>query len=238
MLSIADTGVGMPPEVLDKVFEPFFTTKEVGKGTGLGLAMAYGFVRQSGGHIRIYSELGQGTTVKIYFPRLTSEPSAEAPSSVVTQGATPRARLGEMVLLVEDDDDVRDYTVAAMENLGYRVLEAGDAAKALTLFEADPDGRIDLLFTDVVLPGGANGRQLADQVLARRPGLPVLFMTGYSRNAIVHHGRLDPDVHLLGKPFTPDALARKIREVLDVEPSHSGANGAPLHLTKARDLNE
>jgi PAS domain S-box-containing protein len=233
MLSIADTGVGMPAEILDKVFEPFFTTKEVGKGTGLGLAMAYGFVRQSGGHVRIYSELGQGTTVKIYLPRRTSEPSTEASSSPAMLGAMARARSGETVLLVEDNEDVRQYAVAALEDLGYRVLEAGDAAAALHLLEAGPDRRIDLLLTDVVLPGGMNGRVLAEEVLDRRPGLPVLFTTGYSRNAIIHHGRLDPDIQLLGKPFTPVALARKVREVLDAAPSYSGTYVDPLHLAKS-----
>jgi signal transduction histidine kinase/CheY-like chemotaxis protein len=215
LLSVSDTGTGIPPDVLQRAFEPFFTTKGVGKGSGLGLAMVHGFVKQSGGHIRIYSEEGHGTAVKIYLPRLMqAEEVAAAPAATARQptGET-RARPLETVLLVEDNDGVRGYTKSALEELGYRVLDATDAAQALRLLGGEP--RIDLLFTDVVLPGGTSGRELADRVVLQRPGLPVLFTTGYTRNAIIHHGRLDPNVNLLNKPYTQQDLARKIRQLLE-----------------------
>lgn len=228
LLSVTDTGIGMTPEILAQAFDPFFTTKEVGKGTGLGLSMVHGVVKQSGGHIRIYSEAGEGTTVKIYLPRHRADSLAERATSLPVPAAILRARPGETVLLVEDDIDVREYAIASLEDLGYQVLEAADAAMALRLLDAEPDRRIDLLFTDVVLPGGASGRDLADQAALRRPGLPVLFTTGYSRNAIVHQGRLDPDVHVLVKPYRLEALAAKIRELLDTAPrSATGAGETP-----------
>jgi signal transduction histidine kinase len=217
LLSVADTGSGIAPDKIDRVFEPFFTTKEVGKGTGLGLAMVHGFVKQSGGHIRIYSEVGHGTTVKIYLPRLPSkEESAAAPAPTPAQRnaeGDARARAGETILLVEDNEGVRAYTKSTLEELGYRLLDAADAKQALQVLGAA--ARIDLLFTDVVLPGGMSGRELADRIARERPALPVLFTTGYTRNAIIHHGRLDPDVNLLTKPYTQQDLARKIRQLLD-----------------------
>ncbi len=213
-LTIADTGSGIAADILPKVFDPFFTTKEVGRGTGLGLAMIHGFVKQSKGHIRIYSELGHGTTVKLYLPRMTAsvEPAA-APAFVAGDGEAPRALDGEVVLMVEDDDGVREFAASTLEGLGYRVLAGRDAAQGLAQLRAA--ARVDLLFTDVVLPGGVNGRQFADQARALRPELPVLYTTGYTRNAIVHDGRLDADVRLLSKPYTRDSLARAVRRLID-----------------------
>jgi PAS domain S-box-containing protein len=215
LLSVADTGAGIPSDVLDRVFEPFFTTKDRDKGSGLGLAMVHGFVKQSGGHVRIYSELGHGTAVKLYLPRhvpVEQVPSAPAPT-VASADAPLRSRSGELILLVEDNDGVREYATSVLEDLGYRVLDARDAVSALSLLETSIDS-VDLLFTDVVLPGGVSGRALADAALKRRPALPVLFTTGYTENAIVHHGRLDPNVHLLTKPYTQKDLARKVHELL------------------------
>jgi CheY-like chemotaxis protein len=193
------------------VFEPFFTTKDTGKGTGLGLSQVYGFVRQSNGHVKIYSELGEGTTIKIYLPRLigSDEDLAELP-------ARPPAMVrgsGETILVVEDEPTLRAYSIEALQDLGYRVLEAGNGREALTLIDQHPE--VELLFTDVILAGGMNGRALADEAARRRPGLPVLYTTGYTANAIVHHGRLDPGMHLLGKPFTYADLAAKVRRMLD-----------------------
>jgi len=215
LLSVSDTGAGIPPDVLPRLFEPFFTTKPGGEGSGLGLAMVHGFVKQSGGHIRIYSEVGQGTTVKIYLPRLANAdavlaaPAELAPSAA----AAPRAGAGETVLVVEDNEAVRHYACAALDDLGYRAVEAHGADEALRLIEAGT--HVDLLFTDVVLGSGPNGRELANKITERLAGLPVLFTTGYTRNAIVHHGRLDAGVHLLDKPYTQQELGRKIRELLD-----------------------
>jgi signal transduction histidine kinase/ActR/RegA family two-component response regulator len=213
-LSVADTGSGIPPDLLTKAFEPFFTTKPAGQGSGLGLAMVHGFVKQSGGHIRIYSEVGHGTTVKIYLPRLTSEQQvASIPVARSTAALdVPRAGPNETILLVEDNEGVRQFGRGALEDLGYTVIETADAQAALRIVESDR--RIDLLFTDVVLPG-LSGSELATRALQLRPGLPVLFTTGYTRNAIIHHGRLDPGVHLLSKPFAQSDLARKLRELLD-----------------------
>jgi CheY-like chemotaxis protein len=211
LVAVSDTGTGMDKATMDKVFEPFFTTKEAGKGTGLGLSQVYGFVRQSNGHVRIYSELGEGTTIKIYLPRLLSsdEEPAEGPAkrAMMVRGA------GETILVVEDETDLRAYTTGALRDLGYRVVEAADGRTALEIVEQHPE--IQLLFTDVVLAGGMNGRALADEVARRKPGLPVLFTTGYTSNAIVHHGRLDPGMHLIGKPFTYAELAAKVRRMLD-----------------------
>ncbi|HEY8032629.1 MAG TPA: ATP-binding protein, partial [Methylocella sp.] len=214
LISVADTGTGIAPDDLQHVFEPFFTTKRGAQGSGLGLAMVYGFVKQSGGHIRIYSELAHGTTVKIYLPRLIDAQQAHAaPAALPCETSpVPRAYPGEIVLLVEDNTQVREYAKSVLEELGYGVVEAADAERALKVFQETP--RIDLLFTDVVLPG-ASGRELSSKALELQSGLPVLFTTGYTRNAIVHHGRLDPGVHLLNKPYTQRDLARKIREVLD-----------------------
>ncbi len=218
LLCVTDTGSGIPHEILDKVFEPFFTTKPRGEGSGLGLAMVHGFVKQSGGHIRIYSERGHGTTVKVYLPRAEhSEKVGVAPVGKPAHPApTPSAKKAETILVVEDNDGVREYAKEVLENLGYKVLEAAEAEEALHLL-AD-ERRIDLLFTDVVLPGAITGRVLAIHARDKRPGLPVLYTTGYTRNAIVHQGRLDPDVHLLNKPYTQQDLARKVRALLDAFP--------------------
>ncbi|QNM82611.1 response regulator [Sphingomonas sabuli] len=211
VVSVTDTGTGMPKHIQERVFEPFYTTKEPGKGTGLGLSMVYGFVKQSGGHIKIYSEEGQGTTIKIYLPRLMSEVVADD-GSAVTQGLETSAS-EEVILVVEDDDDVRAYTVECLRELGYKVLEAHDGSSALRLLERQ-NGPVDLLFTDVVMPG-MTGRELADEARKVQPHLKVLFTSGYTRNAIVHGGRLDPGVEMIAKPFTYAALAQKVRDVLD-----------------------
>ena len=209
LISVSDTGVGMNQEVAGRVFEPFFTTKAVGQGTGLGLSQVYGFVKQSGGHVRVYSEPGHGTTVKIYLPRLMGEiqPGRTEPTS------TAGKSLGETILVVEDDADVRSYIVAVLRDLDYEVLEAHDAATAFKLVERR-GGRIDLLLSDIVLPG-ATGRELVRKLHARWPALKVLYMTGYSRNAIVHQGRLDADVEVIQKPVVQAELAERIRIVLD-----------------------
>jgi len=210
MVAVTDTGEGMPPDVVAKAFDPFFTTKELGRGTGLGLSQVYGFIKQSGGHIKIYSEPGAGTTVKLYLPRLTQESAAASPAAAPAPLPTGDTR--EVVLVVEDDAGVRQYSVDALTELGYQVLEAEGGAAALALIDSRDD--IDLLFTDVVMPG-MNGRELADQARKRRPGLRVLFTTGYSRNAVVHNGVLDAGVQLIVKPFTVEELAQRVRTVLD-----------------------
>jgi PAS domain S-box-containing protein len=207
---VSDTGTGMHAEVVAKAFEPFFTTKEIGQGTGLGLSQVYGFIKQSGGHVKIYSEVGQGTSVKLYLPRYRG--MEDAVDERIETRALPRGK-AETVLIVEDDPDVRDYTVEMVSNLGYHVLSAGDGGKALRLLESHRE--VSLLFTDVGLPGGMSGRQLAEQALRRQPRLKVLYTTGYARNAIVHHGRLDPGIEVVFKPFTYSDLATKIRRVLD-----------------------
>ncbi len=207
LLAVSDTGTGMTREVMAKAFEPFFTTKDIGQGTGLGLSQVFGFVKQSGGHLKIYSELGEGTTVKLYLPRLLGGAAADGEPL----GAEPVivAGPGETILVVEDDPDVRANTASMLRELGYAVLEAEDGHAALHLLERHAEVR--LLFTDIGLPGGLNGRQLAEKARRRRAGLKVLFTTGYARNAITHHGRLDPGVELLVKPFTYASLASKIR---------------------------
>jgi signal transduction histidine kinase/CheY-like chemotaxis protein len=209
MISVSDNGAGMSKETLARVFEPFFTTKDIGKGTGLGLSMVYGFVKQSGGHVTIYSEEGQGTTVKLYFPRYLGELVAQ---KTVSDVGAPRGSKEETILVVEDNIDVRTNTVMILSELGYDVIDVGDAEAAMAIVESQT--RIDLLFTDVVLPG-KTGRILADEALKVRPGLRVLFTTGYSRNAIVHQGRLDLGVELLPKPFTFEQLAGRVRDLLD-----------------------
>jgi signal transduction histidine kinase/CheY-like chemotaxis protein len=210
-VAVTDTGTGMTKETLGRVFEPFFTTKETGRGSGLGLSQVYGFMRQSDGHVTVYSELDQGTTVRLYLPRhLGAEASAD---TAVEAHPIVGADAEEVVLIVEDDEDVRINTVAMVRDLGYRVLDAENGQAALRVLGSQPSVR--LLFTDIGLPGGLNGRQLADEARRIRPELVVLFTTGYARNAIVHHGRLDPGVEVIGKPFTYAALATKIRKVLD-----------------------
>ena len=211
MLAVTDTGSGMAPEVLEKVFEPFFTTKGVGHGTGLGLSQVYGFIKQSGGHVKIYTEAGQGTTVKMYLPRLNGamdDSGADADRERVPQGSA-----SECVLVVEDEESVRALSVEMLRDLGYRVVEAADGPSALAALEREPAVR--MLFTDVGLPGGMDGRQLAEAARRLRPALKVLFTTGYARNAIVHHGRLDHGVDLITKPFAAEDLGRRVRAVLD-----------------------
>jgi PAS domain S-box-containing protein len=214
-ISVSDTGHGMRPEVVERVFEPFFTTKEVGKGTGLGLSMVYGFVKQSGGHVKVYSEPGQGTTVRLYLPRLLADAPEEAEPP--PPPALERARQ-ETILVCEDDPEVRAFSAEVLRELGYTVREAVDGPSALRLLERE-DGRVDLLFTDVVLPGGMTGSTLAEHARRARPGVKVLFTTGYARNAIVHHGRLDPGVELITKPFSYADLAGRIRDLLDAPPA-------------------
>ncbi len=214
-LSISDTGIGMSRQVQTRAFEPFYTTKDIGQGTGLGLSQVYGFVKQSGGHVKLYSEEGCGTTVKLYLPRLLAEDEARAEREIVHHA--PRSRNGETILVVEDDEDVRAHSTGILRELGYTVLEAASGAAGLQLLRSHPE--IRLLFTDVGLPGGMNGKQLGDRALGIRPNLKVLFTTGYARNAIVHDGRLDPGVSLLTKPFTFSALAAKLDDMLDAEPA-------------------
>ncbi|MGA9437137.1 MAG: ATP-binding protein [Pseudolabrys sp.] len=213
LVAITDSGAGMSAETIDRAFEPFFTTKEAGKGTGLGLSQVYGFMKQSGGHVKIYSEPGEGTTIKLYLPR------REGNELVISGDDDLNSERGggETILIVEDDDGVRQYASEILRDLNYQVIEAKDSATALRLLDADK--KFDLLLTDVVLPG-KNGRELANEVERRRPGTKIIFMTGYSRNAIVHHGRLDPGIELIPKPLTERVLARKIRQVLD-RPSSS-----------------
>ena len=209
LIAISDTGVGIAADLLDKVFEPFFTTKEPGRGTGLGLSMVYGFVKQSGGHIKVYSEQGHGTTIKLYLPR-----NIGSPQDALVAGGTEIAQGGtELILVVEDDPLVRNYVIAQIRSLGYRTLSAANADEALPAIHADPT--IDLLFTDVIMPGLMNGRKLAEEALKLRTSLKVLYTSGYTENAIVHHGRLDPGVLLLAKPYLKPDLARMIRAALD-----------------------
>jgi PAS domain S-box-containing protein len=207
MVAVSDTGAGIPAALLERVFDPFFTTKEVGKGTGLGLSMVFGFVKQSGGHIKIYSEEGHGTSVKMYLPRATglNQTAAEELVSSNVEGGH------EAILVVEDDSMVRRYVVTQIENLGYTTLEAANAAEALKIIDT---ARIDLLFTDVIMPGTMNGRQLVEEALKRKPSLKVLYTSGYTENAIVHHGRLDSGVLLLAKPYRKSELARMLRLAL------------------------
>jgi signal transduction histidine kinase/CHASE3 domain sensor protein/ActR/RegA family two-component response regulator len=220
MISVTDTGTGMPPEVVERAFDPFYTTKGVGRGTGLGLSQVHGFVKQSRGHVKIYSEPGVGTTIKIYLPRHAGEEDV-ADSHTRPVGELPHARDGEIVLVVEDDERVRHLSVDALRELGYTVVQASDAAQAMTVLTLQP--RVDLLFTDVVMPD-LDGRRLADRARAERPNLKVLYTTGYTRNAIVHNGMLDADVAFLAKPFTIEQLALKVRQVLDA-PSGGGTAG-------------
>jgi PAS domain S-box-containing protein len=207
MIAISDTGTGIPPAILHKVFDPFFTTKEVGRGTGLGLSMVYGFVKQSNGHVKIYSEEGHGTTVKLYLPKAQEdETSPRRAHDPANQGGT------ESILVVEDDALVREYVVAQLKSLGYRVTPAANAIEALSALEKDTT--IDILFTDVIMPGPMNGRQLADEAIRRMPALKVVYTSGYTENAIVHQGRLDAGVVLLSKPYRKSDLARTIRQAV------------------------
>ncbi|MDC7675822.1 GAF domain-containing hybrid sensor histidine kinase/response regulator [Asticcacaulis machinosus] len=210
MIAITDTGSGMPADVIAKAFDPFFTTKAVGKGTGLGLSQVYGFIKQSGGHIKIYSEVGEGTTIKVYLPRDT-ESSGEV---IEDEAAVDEEASGdqELILVVDDEPAVRRFSCDALTELGYRVVEADSAAAALEILKALPD--IALIFTDIVMPD-TNGRKLADAARAIRPEIKVLYTTGYTRNAVVHNGVVDAGVELIGKPFTIDELAARVRAILD-----------------------
>ena len=227
MLAVSDTGHGMTPEVAARVFEPFFTTKPDGKGTGLGLAMVFGFVKQSGGHAKIYSEPGQGTTVRLYLPRAIGGVAAIRPPSEPVE--LPRGTA--TVLVVEDEPAVREIAVAILADLGYRVFEAADGEQGLQVFGAHA-AEVDLLLTDVVLPGPVRGRELAERIQAIRPAVRVLFMSGYTENSIVHHGRLDDGVQLIGKPFKRDYLARKVQAVLGTAPAQGGAEIVELNARR------
>jgi len=211
MIAVTDAGAGIPPDVLGKVFDPFFTTKPVGHGTGLGLSMVYGFAKQSGGHVRVYSEVGQGTSVKIYLPRHAGPPDQGTMPLRPIQLPTAAAE-AEVVLVVEDEARVREMSAEALRELGYVVHTAASGEEALEVF--DRVGRIDILFTDIVMPG-MTGRQLADALRERVPDLRVLYTTGYTRNAVVHNGVLDPGVAFLPKPFSVGDLALKLRSMLD-----------------------
>ncbi|WP_369091705.1 PAS domain S-box protein [Massilia sp. X63] len=229
MLAVSDTGCGMPPEVAGRAFEPFFSTKEEGKGTGLGLSMVYGFVKQSGGHVKIYSEVGQGTTVKLYLPRSSAQEEPIGP-------VEPQQAVGgsETILVAEDDEAVRATVVEMLSGLGYRVLKASDAASALAVIDSGVP--VDLLFTDVVMPGSLRSPELARMARERLPNLAVLFTSGYTENSIVHGGRLDPGVELLGKPYTRERLARRIRKVLAGQKRQAEAPAAPPSIPPAGGL--
>jgi len=209
-LAVTDTGTGMTPEVREHAFEPFFTTKDVGKGTGLGLSMIYGFAKQSQGHAKIYSEVGHGTTVRLYLPRRTTAADAATAQAGADRVQT---RGDETILVVEDDADVRAFVTGQLRDLGYRVIEAAGGPQAQRILDSDQP--IDLLFTDVVMPGGMTGREIAHAARARRPGLKAVFTSGYTENSIVHQGKLDKGVSFLSKPFRRQELAQKIREALD-----------------------
>jgi PAS domain S-box-containing protein len=214
LISVTDNGAGMTKEVMDRAFEPFFSTKSVDAGTGLGLSQVYGFIKQSGGHIKIYSEPGEGTTVKIYLPRYTGKVTADETESL--ESGDVEGRTGETILIVEDDADVRTFLVEALRDLNYRTLNAADAPAALRIID-QKNTRIDLLLSDVVLPG-MNGRELMTEARKQRPDLKVLFMTGYSRNAIVHQGRLDAGIEMIQKTMSQRELAGRIRDLLDAAP--------------------
>ncbi|HEY2131796.1 MAG TPA: CHASE3 domain-containing protein [Acetobacteraceae bacterium] len=227
MLAVSDTGCGMTPDVVKRVFEPFFTTKPPGKGTGLGLAMVYGFVKQSNGHVKIYSEPGEGTSVKIYLPRAVGPATIQR---AILPLDLPRGHA--TLLVVEDDPEVREIAASILRELGYHVLEASDGEQALQLFDAHLL-EVDMLLVDVVLPGKLRGRELAERITAMRPSVRVLYMSGYTENAIVHHGRLDEGVHLLGKPFKRDQLARKVADVLGTGEEGRGTDNV-IDLAKER----
>ena len=208
MIAVTDTGAGISPEIVEQVFEPFFTTKPEGKGSGLGLSMVYGFVKQSGGHVKIYSEVGQGTSIKIYLPRVHEDEDQVAGPALVEAGGG-----SETILVVEDDEEVRATVSDLLRELGYKVLTAKDAGSALPILESGV--RVDLLFTDVVMPGPLRSPELARKAKERLPSIGVLFTSGYTENAIVHGGRLDAGVNLLTKPYSRQVLAARVRRALD-----------------------
>ncbi|MBY5443735.1 response regulator [Rhizobium leguminosarum] len=211
MVSITDTGTGMSPEVIERAFDPFYTTKGPGKGTGLGLSQVYGYIKQSGGHIKIYSEIDRGTTVKIYLPRRVA--MTDSRSGAAGAQPIPHGSVNDTILVVEDDENVRTMTAESLHELGYTVLQAASGIEALLLLEENP--AVDLIFTDIVMPQ-MSGRQLADVAQEKWPTIRILYTTGYTRNAIVHNGVLDHGVSLLAKPFSLEQLAHKIRELLNV----------------------
>jgi CheY-like chemotaxis protein len=221
VISVSDTGCGMSKEVIERAVEPFYSTKPEGRGTGLGLSMAFGFVKQSGGHFRLYSEAGHGTTIKMYFPR--SHAAEALPTAPVS---TPATGGNETILVVEDDLAVQQVVVATLSGLGYTVLKADNPNSALAVLQSGV--RCDLLFTDVVMPGTIKSTELAKQAVALLPELQVLFTSGYTQNAIIHGGRLDPGVHLLSKPYRREDLARKVRQLLDAEPREAAEQTAAL----------
>lgn len=225
LISVSDTGTGMTPEVLSQVFEPFFTTKTDGRGTGLGLSQIYGFVKQSGGHIKLYSEPNIGTSVKIYLPRAAVNLASVEAEAVRPDPPAPRAHPGETVLVVEDDDDVRSCSVSSLRELGYSVLESPDAASALRIIEGEPG--IDLLFTDLGLPGDIDGAALAALAQRRREGLKVLITTAYAGTSLIHDGRLNPGVELIPKPFSFSVLGNRVRTILDRDRKHK-ARSSPI----------
>ena len=209
-MCVTDTGTGMTPEVIAKAFDPFFTTKPIGEGTGLGLSMIYGFARQSGGQVRIYSELGQGTTMCLYLPRHAEDApvdeETEVPTNVDASGD------GEVVLVIDDDPTIRMLVAEVLAEAGYAVIEAPDGPAGLKVLNSN--ARIDLLITDVGLPGGLNGRQVADAARVSRPSLKVLFITGYAENAVIGHSRLENGMFVVTKPFQMENLAHRIREII------------------------
>ncbi|MET0337424.1 MAG: ATP-binding protein, partial [Caulobacter sp.] len=209
-LCVSDTGVGMTADVIARAFEPFYTTKPIGQGTGLGLSMIYGFAKQSGGQVRIYSEPGQGAMVCLYLPRYIGE--LEAAEEETSFEATPRADGGETVLIVDDEPTVRMLAAEVLAELGYTAIETEDGKSGLAVLNSNR--RVDLLITDVGLPGGMNGRQVADAARVARPGLKVLFITGYAENAVLSHGHLDPGMQVMTKPFSTDELGRRVKAIL------------------------
>jgi PAS domain S-box-containing protein len=209
MIAVSDTGSGMPASVIEKIFEPFFTTKEAGKGSGLGLSMVYGFVKQSGGHIKVYSEEGHGTTIKLYLPPASGYADVSAPSIVPVSSGT------ETILVVEDDALVRNFVIGQLQGLGYKTIAVSDGRAALACIDSEQP--FDLLFTDLIMPGGMNGRELAEDVMRRRPGTKVLYTSGYTDNGIMHHGRLDEGVMLISKPYRKSTLAQMVRQALGNE---------------------
>ena len=212
LVSVSDSGCGMVPDVIERAFDPFYTTKEVGKGTGLGLSQVYGFVKQSGGHVKIYTEVGQGTTVKLYLPRYFGKIEADTEKPAAPADSWPTAKDGEVVLVVEDDTHVRQVSAQLVRDLGYEVIEAANGADALE--QLAKGERIDLIFTDIVMPG-MTGRVMAEEAVKQRPGVRILYTTGYTRNAVVHNGVLDHGTQFIAKPYTAAALAAKLRAVLD-----------------------
>jgi len=207
---VTDTGTGMTPEVMERAFDPFYTTKPLGQVTGLGLSMIHGFVRQSGGQVRIYSELDQGTTMCLYLPRYTGEMEDEVEDSA---DAAPEAGLGETILVIDDEEPIRMLISEVLQEAGYRILEAGDGPAGLRILRTEV--RIDLLITDVGLPGGFNGRQVADAARQTRPDLKVLFVTGYAENAAVGNGQFGPGMQVITKPFQMTALAQRVRAIIE-----------------------